>query len=210
MKTYDRIVQESLKLFNEHGERPITTNHIAAHLGISPGNLYYHFRNKEEIVYQIFRLYQDYMREHMRVPEDRELVAEDLGQYLDAAFNAMWQYRFLFYDLPGLLSRNPQLQADYQAFVKNDIAPVLARAFSEFASIGFLSVKLGEIQPLATTAWLIVKFWFTFQQTVRPDVPLTEETGKQGVRQVLALLKPYVQPEYAAVFEKIEARYKPG
>ncbi len=122
----------------------------------------------------------------------------------------MGKYWCLFYDLPGLLSRNPQLQSDYQAFVKNDISPVLARAFSEFASIGFLSVKLGEIQPLATTAWLIVKFWFTFQQTVRPDIPLTEETGKQGVRQVLALLKPYVQPEYATTFEKIEARYRPS
>ncbi|MGE8356801.1 MAG: TetR/AcrR family transcriptional regulator [Microvirgula sp.] len=57
IKTYDRIVSESLALFNEHGERTITTNHIAAHLGISPGNLYYHFRNKEEIVYQIFLQY---------------------------------------------------------------------------------------------------------------------------------------------------------
>lgn len=210
MKTRDRIVQESLVLFNQHGERPITTNHIAAHLGISPGNLYYHFRNKEEIIYQIFRHYQDYIREHLRIPETRVLEPEDLARYLDAAFAAMWQYRFLFYDLPGLLSRNPPLQDDYRIFVKDELAPLLARAFGEFAIIGFLSVEQADIVPLATNAWLIVKFWFPFRQTIRPDTPITEETSKLGIRQVLALLKPYVQPKFAEVFAEIESRYKPA
>lgn len=208
MKTYDRIVQESLALFNEHGERPITTNHIAAHLGISPGNLYYHFRNKEEIVYQIFRLYLDYMRKHLQVPEHRVLEPEDLGRYLDAAFSAMWQYRFMFYDLPGLLSRSPQLQADYHSYVKNELGPILAQAFGEFAGIGFIDITPDEIMPLATNAWMTVKFWFAFQQTIHPDRPISEETGKQGARQVLALFKPYVKPDFMDKFHAIEAHYK--
>ncbi|WP_223879126.1 TetR/AcrR family transcriptional regulator [Chitinimonas arctica] len=207
MKTYDRIVQESLALFNEHGERPITTNHIAAHLGISPGNLYYHFRNKEEIVYQIFRLYLEYMREHLQVPEHRVLEPEDLARYLDAAFAAMWQYRFMFYDLPGLLSRSPQLQDDYHGYVKNELTPILAKAFGEFAAIGFIDVRPTDIIPLATNTWMVVKFWFAFQQTIHPHRPISEETGKQGARQVLALFRPYVQPSFMAVFEEIAARY---
>ncbi|GAB3247569.1 TetR/AcrR family transcriptional regulator [Chitinimonas naiadis] len=208
MKTYDRIIQESLQLFNEHGERPITTNHIAAHLGISPGNLYYHFRNKEEIVYQIFLMYLEYMREHLRVPEHRLLEPEDLGRYLDAAFAAMWQYRFMFYDLPGLLSRSPQLQEDYHSYVKNELAPILAKALGQFAAIGFMDMKPSEIMPLATNTWMVVKFWFAFQQTIHPDRPISEETGKQGARQVLSLFKPYVKPDYLAQFEAIEAHYK--
>lgn len=82
IKTYDRIIQESLKLFNEQGERSITTNHIAAHLGISPGNLYYHFRNKEEIVYQIFLMYREFINQRLSVPEDRKMTVDDLVNYL--------------------------------------------------------------------------------------------------------------------------------
>ncbi len=57
MKTRDKIIQASIALFNEQGERNVTTNHIAAHLGISPGNLYYHFRNKEDIILSIYEEY---------------------------------------------------------------------------------------------------------------------------------------------------------
>ncbi|WP_269533336.1 TetR/AcrR family transcriptional regulator [Chitinimonas sp. BJYL2] len=207
MKTFDRIVQESLALFNQHGERPITTNHIAAHLGISPGNLYYHFRNKEEIIYQIFRHYLEYMRTHLQIPEHRVLAPEDLGRYLDAAFAAMWQYRFMFYDLPGLLSRNPQLSEDYHRYVRDELGPVLAQALGQFAAIGFINMDQKQIRPLATNIWIVVKFWFAFQQTIHPDKPLSEDTSKLGAKQVLALFQPYVQDAYQDAFAELEARY---
>ncbi|PKM30065.1 MAG: TetR family transcriptional regulator [Gammaproteobacteria bacterium HGW-Gammaproteobacteria-12] len=61
-KTRDRIVAESLALFNSQGERNVTTNHIAAHLGMSPGNLYYHFRNKQMIIAELFAQYEVHYR----------------------------------------------------------------------------------------------------------------------------------------------------
>ncbi|MFC4158224.1 TetR/AcrR family transcriptional regulator [Chitinimonas lacunae] len=207
MKTYDRIVQESLKLFNEHGERSITTNHIAAHLGISPGNLYYHFRNKEEIVYRIFLQYRDYMRDNLQVPSDRAIVAEDLGRYLETAFAAMWQYRFLFYDMPGLLARNPKMQEAYHDFVRTDMTVILGRQFAEFVAIGMVDIPLTDLQPLATNVWMLVKFWFAFQQSIHPHTPITETTGRSGVRQVLSLLKPYIQPSFRERFEALEQGY---
>lgn len=208
IKTYDRIIQESLKLFNEQGERSITTNHIAAHLGISPGNLYYHFRNKEEIVYQIFLMYREFINQRLAVPENREMTVDDLVNYLDTAFLAMWQFRFMFYDLPGMLARNPQMQSEYHQFVNTELKNILAEHFREFIRLGLLEMDEEDIEPVSINIWLVVKFWFAFEQTARPKAPITEESGHRGVLQVLALLKPYVQDQYMGSFRALCERHK--
>lgn len=207
IKTYDRIVQESLKLFNEQGERSITTNHIAAYLAISPGNLYYHFRNKEEIVYQIFLQYRDFIKHRLAAPDNRPMTVDDLVNYLDTAFQAMWQFRFMFYDLPGLLARNPQMQSEYHQFVNNDLQNLLSRHFEEFIRLGLLNMAKDDIAPVAINIWLVVKFWFAFEQTASPAPLITEDSSHRGVRQVMALLKPYVSPQFAQAYQKLSERY---
>ncbi|MFD2448631.1 TetR/AcrR family transcriptional regulator [Vogesella fluminis] len=203
-------MQESLTLFNEHGERSITTNHIAAHLGISPGNLYYHFRNKEEIVYQIFLLYRGFITERLAVPQDRAMDITDLANYLDTAFEAMWRFRFMFYDLPGLMTRNPQLQRDYHQFVNTELTTILEGHFREFIRLGLLKMALEDIEAVSVNIWLVVKFWFAFEQTARPSEPINEASGHRGVRQVLALLKPYVSSEFLPAFQLLLARHLHG
>ncbi|HEX6591844.1 MAG TPA: TetR/AcrR family transcriptional regulator, partial [Moraxellaceae bacterium] len=80
VKTRDRILQKSLDLFNEQGERKVSTNHIATALGISPGNLYYHFRNKDEIIFELFQHYETSTRSLLMAPEERPLTyADKLG-----------------------------------------------------------------------------------------------------------------------------------
>lgn len=94
MKTRDKIVYAALELFNEHGERSITTNHIAEHIEISPGNLYYHFRNKQEIVRDIFTLYSTELLERFTPIQGQQESLTLLKTYLDSIFTLMWKYRF--------------------------------------------------------------------------------------------------------------------
>ncbi|MGL6072452.1 TetR/AcrR family transcriptional regulator [Craterilacuibacter sp.] len=209
IKTYDKIVIESLKLFNEHGERAITTNHISAHLGISPGNLYYHFRNKEEIVFQIFREYDAFIHAQLTPPVGRAIGPQDLSDYLDSIFKGMWNYRFLFDDLPGLLSRNPQLQAEYHASIGTGLRPMMSSMLKGFAQSGLLAFSSDEeIDQLAVNIWLVVKFWYAFEQSAKPKVPISAETGRRGARQVLALMRPYVTPDNKTSFAAIDESYR--
>ena len=82
MGNRERIIEASLELFNERGTRSVTTNHIAAHLSISPGNLYYHFPNKEALVVdtrfnEIMMMAKDNDRFSFEVLMERELKKEE-------------------------------------------------------------------------------------------------------------------------------------
>ncbi|NLJ12179.1 MAG: TetR/AcrR family transcriptional regulator, partial [Gammaproteobacteria bacterium] len=77
LSTRQRIVQAALELFNQDGERQVTTNHIAAHLSISPGNLYYHFRNKQAIVLELFSDYEQVIDQLLQRPTGRVLTMAD-------------------------------------------------------------------------------------------------------------------------------------
>lgn len=207
MNTYQRIIDESLHLFNQAGERNITTNHIAHHLGISPGNLYYHFRNKEEIIYQIFLQYKDHIRQNIAHPEDRPFSVSDIFTYLDQAFRTIWMFRFMFYDLSGLLDRNPQLHAEYHQFIREEIRGRLQAIFRECRQCGFVKIEEGDMDSMLNQIWLLIRFWFTFEQTAYPTTPPTEASSRRGIQQVLFVLKPYIQAPWKAVFEQHTARY---
>jgi len=116
IKTSERIVLNSLELFNQQGERSISTNHIAAHMEISPGNLYYHFPNKQAIIAVLFSEYESLVDSFLRPPQGRAATVEDKRFYLKELLSAMWRYRFLHRDLEHLLDSDPELAARYRRF----------------------------------------------------------------------------------------------
>jgi AcrR family transcriptional regulator len=200
-KTADRILEESLVLFNEHGERHMTTNHIAAHLGISPGNLYYHFKNKEEIIVHIFNVYTNDMIKGLTLGTSHPTI-HHLVQYLDHSFSMIWRYRFLFYDLPTLMSRNEPLQEAYEIFIEKHLKPSMMKHFHSFSRSGILNIDDDALNALVLNVWLVVKFWFTFIRSSQPKQPCTPELHRQGVLQTLALIKPYISHDSKRVFEE--------
>lgn len=111
--TRQRIFDRSLAMFNERGEPRVTTNHIADELEISPGNLYYHFRNKDDIIEQLFVRYEQRMDEALTPPDDRLPGLEDIWMQLHRVFECIWDYRFLYRDLLEILSRNRRLRVRF-------------------------------------------------------------------------------------------------
>ena len=143
-KTRDRIVEASLELFNAQGERSVTTNHIADELEISPGNLYYHFRNKDDIIEHLFAQYEARMDAALARPEGRLPELEDIWLQLHLVFEAIWDYRFLYRDLVDILTRNRRLRLRF--------ARILKRADEQAHQVMRGLVQAGVMRPSGDTA----------------------------------------------------------
>ena len=90
-RTRERILETSLRLFNEFGEPNVTTTVIADEMNISPGNLYYHFHSKDEIVNALFEVFEREIEALLGAPGRRAANVEDIWLYLHLLFESIWQ-----------------------------------------------------------------------------------------------------------------------
>ncbi|MDO6441451.1 MULTISPECIES: TetR/AcrR family transcriptional regulator [unclassified Marinobacter] len=212
MKTRDKILLSSLELFNEQGERNVTTNHIAAYLAISPGNLYYHFRNKSDIIYEIFQEYEKLVDFYLDIPEDRLLTLDDMTFYLESVFDGLWSYRFFHRDLEYLLDRDPRLRSDYREFTNRCLAAI-SRIFEKLADAGIVEPQPEGLRAaMSLNVWLVITNWMAFLKTAhaaKASACLTIHELKQGIYQVLTLELPYLTPAYREQVMALREKYRP-
>lgn len=197
MKTRDRILMKSLELFNDAGERSITTNHIAAALNISPGNLYYHFRSKEDIIYEIFLTYENSMVQALSVPDERVITYTEKIGYFESIFNQLWEYRFLHRDLGHLLEESPRLRASYRQFARK----VMAQAYIVYNALRkaeLIQATEQDVQAMIVNIWILTTSWASFVVSsgfFGEEVVLTQRLLRRGIYQIICLEAPYLQNE---------------
>lgn len=191
MNTRARILATALDLFNERGTAAVSTNHIADALGISPGNLYYHYRNKEEIIRAIFELQFDAWDHLYDFPTDRLPTLDDLRGLVKATFTINWSYRFIYRELIALLRRDDQLQRRW--------AEVRARGFNGFRELLDTFVVAGVLRrpdapetvtQLAELIWLISEFWLASVEVSGTEVDNTQM--EHGMALMLQVLDPFI------------------
>lgn len=207
MKTKDKIIEASIELFNKNGERNVTTNHIAAHLNISPGNLYYHFRNKEDIISSIFKLYAVHMETHFEPVQETSNMMGKLKQYMDDIFELMGRFSFFYDNLPVILSRNPELKKDYLIVQEKVLAKVvsLVRGLQQAEVI---DIEEEDVTDFAHNIKLTVTFWISYCKTQSEDPTIEKEQLYKGVMRVLLLFKPHFNPEYLYAYKELSQHYR--
>jgi AcrR family transcriptional regulator len=206
IKTRERIVQSSLELFNQQGERSVSTNHIAAHLEMSPGNLYYHFPNKQAIIAELFSEYETLVNTFLRPPKGRLPCVEDKRFYVLEILDGMWRYRFLHRDLEHLLDVDPELAVRYRRFSQHSLIQAMA-IYRGFVEAGILQMDEMQIESLTLNTWIILTSWVRFLCTTRENsTHLSPDAIRRGVYQVLMLESGYVtelaRPEVTALREE--------
>ena len=190
--TKTRILDAALRLFNELGTANVTTNHIAEALGMSPGNLYYHFRNKAEIVRALFARITAEWATNYAVPPGTMPSVPMMETMVAGNFEIQARYRFFFRDLTLLLNADPELAAAYQA---NREAGIGNTRFliNLFVEAGVLN-PVGDaeaIDDIAQLLWLVGDFWLVFKDTGGAE--FSPADSLQGVRMFRRILTPHLK-----------------
>jgi len=204
MKTRDKIIQASIELFNEQGERNVTTNHIAAHLAISPGNLYYHFRNKEDIILSIYEEYaRSLLLDTLPQVSAEAKPLDSLILYMDSVFQTTMKFRFFYSNLPVLLDKNPILREKYVE-VQQSISERVSQLLILLRSADFIDFADDELADIVSILRLINTFWVSFHQTQTIVNEVNDSVFYQGVLKILVILRPYTKAH--AISELNQAR----
>lgn len=193
-QTRERILDTSLAMFNAQGEPNVTTNHIADELGISPGNLYYHFRNKDDIVEQLFSRYEARIDDALLVPEDRLPNLEDIWLQLHLVFECMWAYRFLYRDLVDILARNRKLKLRFVRILTRASASA-AELMRGLARAGIMRASTAEIRALAENVLLVATFWQSYSAVRGGKAEDAQTELGKGIHQVMVLIAPFLRDD---------------
>jgi AcrR family transcriptional regulator len=205
-RTRERILETSLALFNEFGEPNVTTQLISDEMGISPGNLYYHFHNKDEIIESLFADFERGIEETLAAPARRPPNVEDIWLFLHLIFEGIWQFRFLYRDINELLSRNRILETHFKRIVGHKVrtATLICKGL---VSTGDMKASDAEIQALAVNMTVVATYWLSFEFVSDPRKKIGGESLARGAFQVMALAAPYLVGRSRQLFEELSRSY---
>lgn len=195
--TRTRIVDAAIALFNRHGVAAISTNHVAAALEISPGNLYYHFRNKDEIVRAAF----DRLAQESDASWDGiEGRAEDLVRLVVDTIALYSRYLFLARELPALLIADPALRRRYHKLQARRIEQLETILEALVSHDVLRRPRHGTLRTLAESCWILAMFWLPHVELAgeRPDLA-------RGANLVLQVLEPHLRDGVHEVLSKVIA-----
>jgi len=183
MDTKNKITEHAVKYFNRHGYGAITLHQLAKEMGISRGNLTYHFKDKdallESIADEMWALIETERSKSRQLPSFKNLHNE-----VQLYYQFQKKYAFIFLDTHVL--NHPAVKGRFRKMTKQTIA-------DNIASIAF-SIKIGNMKPepvkgmyhnVAMITWMLAFFWLP-QQIIRG-----EKTNQDGEQMIWSILIPH-------------------
>ena len=203
-RTAERILEVALALFNRFGEPNVSTTLISAELNISPGNLYYHYPAKDELINSLFDRYERSLNELLHAADNVRNV-EDAWLFFHMLFELIWHYRFLYRDLNDLLSKNRRLETHFQFVLKNKsraVQSVLDGLSRGGAMPTATRMDMREAEAVSTAMVVVLTYWLSYEYVRDPRRALEPEHANaallRGAFHVLSLLMPYLEPAQKA------------
>ena len=193
-RTFERIASVTLDLFNRYGEPHVSTTMISSELGISPGNLYYHFPSKDQLVNHLYDQYEASMLSLLDAGADVQDI-EDAWFFLHALFEKVWDHRFLYRDLNHLLSDNRHLETHFHEVLERKTL-ALRQMLESLAQAGMMQIAPATVQTLSASMGVMVTYWLSYEYVRDPRHAMEPESASsamgRGAQHVLSLLTPYL------------------
>ena len=201
MKTKDKIIATAIDLFNIHGTKAISTNHIAKEMGISPGNLYYHFRSKNDIIRSISDNFSNELGSVLKIQLD---TISDFSSNLTSLFNRFFKiqqsYQFLFFEGVHLTKQDSRLLDNY-----TNLRSLIKKGYHELLS-NLVKIKimkrqsLNIIDDLLDTQWIIM--WYWINHTILDRNTYDDFQIKKGIKLSFSIIKPQLTSIGKLAFDK--------
>jgi AcrR family transcriptional regulator len=208
-RTAERILEVTLELFNRFGEPNVSTTLISAELNISPGNLYYHYPAKDELINSLFGRYEAALNELLAAADGVRNI-EDAWLFFHMLFELIWQYRFLYRDLNDLLSKNRRLETHFQSVLKNKGRAVRA-LLDGLDAAGAVHIDARASASTATAMVVVLTYWLSYEYVRDPRKALEPESAgaalARGAYHTLSLLMPYLDDASKAHLHTLVGSY---
>jgi len=203
--TASRILEASRELFNMKGYAATSVTEIAASLGMSQGNLTYHFPTKQALAMAI----EDDLLEIMqgrRANANESAIADDYIEHVTFGMEITWRYRFVMRDRPiyggGPIGQRPDSQ------LANDLGDLTGLLRRMEAQGLFFEGALEDLELLARSLWIVSRFWIDYLKEVEGLIQPRWSDQERGIDQHLALLLPRLRTSAQREFEDARNRQR--
>ena len=201
MKTKDKIIATAIDLFNIHGTKAISTNHIAKEMGISPGNLYYHFRSKNDIIRSILANFSNELESVFKIQLD---TISDFSSNIVSVFNCFFKiqklYQFLFIEGIHLTKQDDILLDNYtrlRILIKKDYHKLL----TNLVKIKIIKKQsLNIIDDLLDAQWIIM--WYWINHSILDRNTYDDFQIKKGIKLSFSIIKPQLTSIGKVAFDR--------
>jgi AcrR family transcriptional regulator len=210
-RTKERVLESALAMYNRFGEPNVSINAVAGDMGISPGNLYYHYPSKDSVT-------QALVEHHARALHGLLGAAGDVADvesawfFLHTLFEHIWDTRFVYRDQNDLLTKSLPLEALVRELLEAKVT-ALSAMLGALQKHGWIAPESTLLPALAQNMALLINYWLSFAYVRNPRQALEPASQQNavltGALHTLGLLLPYLTPPAQAHLQVLMRHYQP-
>jgi AcrR family transcriptional regulator len=208
--TPDRILSASLRLFNEYGFTKTTVAKIAQATGITEGNLWYHFRTKDDLVAALFDDAYSRFREHMRSARSLPDPFDRYATSVYGCMSEMWSYRFLEWDRLQFQKTMPKVTGRRVVSLQDEQFNHLKDLLVDFKEQGHFEDADMDVETLAISLWTVTRYWWNYLHDREQVTTPMWAHQVRGFQQHLSIVLPHLRPAAQAALKAAGDRHLSG